>query len=214
MRLHRYILLSAIWALLGPVGTSRAQTCTFDAQGRLTLVKYSSTQTVAYAYDSAGNITNQLVSGILGEPDTDSDSLPDAWEWVWLNGLTNTAAGDFNQDTISNLKHYQDATDPADPDSDHDGALNVDELRAGTDPLNSNSYLGVQSFLPHAVTTGMLIRWYSASSKVYRLERATNLLSGFDYLVRTNIPAAYPINTETDKSASGRGLLFYRIELQ
>jgi YD repeat-containing protein len=178
MRSSPYIALIITVALLGATRPTSAQTCAFDAQGRLTMVKYSSTQTVAYAYDDAGNITNQVVSGILGEPDTDSDSLPDAWEWVWLNSLTNTAAGDFNQDTISNLKHYQDGTDPADPDTDHDGMLNVDEIVAGTSPTNASSRFMVSGYTLTQASNRQVVTWSTVTGRFYDVDSTTNLLLG------------------------------------
>jgi hypothetical protein len=46
------------------------------------------------------------------------------------------------------------------------------------------------------------------------LLRATNLLTGFNGLVRTNIPATTPLNTETDSTAVGAAARFYRLELE
>ena len=178
MGLYRYFLLGVAWALLGLTGTAPAQTCSYDAQGRLTSVRYSSTQTVAFAYDASGNITNQVISGVLGEPDTNTNNLPDTWEWVWLNSLTNTAAGDFNQDTISNLKHYQDGTDPADPDTDHDGVLNVDEIIAGTSPTNANSKFMVSGYTMIQTSNRQVVTWMTVTGRFYDVDSTTNLRLG------------------------------------
>jgi YD repeat-containing protein len=213
MRLHRYILLSTIWALLGPVGPARAQTCTFDAQGRLTLVRYTSTQTVTYAYDAAGNITNSIQTGTMTEPDSETDGLPDAWELVHFTSLTNTAAGDFNQDTISNLKHYQDGTDPTDPDTDHDGMPNWAENLAGTSPTNPSSCLRLVSG-PVTNSQGLLVCWQSVSGKHYAVERSTNLVLGFLDVVRSNILATIPTNSLCDTNAIRQAPYFYRIRLE
>jgi YD repeat-containing protein len=211
MRSSPYIALIITVALLGVTRPARAQTCTFDAQGRLTMVKYSSTQTVAYAYDAAGNITNQVVSGILGEPDTNTNNLPDAWEWVWLNSLTNTAAGDFNQDTISNLKHYQDGTDPTDPDTDHDGARNVEELIAGTSPTNGQDYLKFN----HILRPGgqLAVDLMSHTGRLYDIDSSSNLLNGAGWSsVTSGVAGTESTLSITNSPAPGARL--YRIRVR
>jgi hypothetical protein len=205
-------LILAIGLSIHPI--VRAQTCAFDAQGQLSLVRYSSTQSVNYAYDRSGNITNVIVTGTLAEPDTNANGLPDAWEWVYFNNLTNTASGDNNKDGWSNLTHYQNGSDPLAPDTDGDNMINTDENRVGTDPLSSHSFLGVQNLMFNGGSTGWLVRWSCASNKFYRLKRSTNLIVGFDSIVRTNIPSAYPVNVETDQIPWGAGQRFYRIELE
>ena len=211
MRLYRYFLLGVAWALLGLTGTAPAQTCSYDAQGRLTMVQYSSTQTVAYAYDAAGNITNQVVTGIMAEPDTNTNNLPDAWEWVWLNGLTNTAAGDFNQDTISNLKHYQDGTDPTDPDTDRDGELNVEELIAGTSPTNGQDYLKFN----HILRPGgqIMMDLMSHTGRLYDIDSSSNLLNGAGWSSVTSGVAGTE-STLSITNPPAPGTLLYRIKVR
>ena len=64
--------------------------------------------------------------------------------------------------------------------------------------------------------TGIVVRWQSVDGKWYSLERGTNLTGypAFGTLVRTNIPGNAPLNTETDKTATGTGHWFYRIKLE
>ncbi len=212
MRSSPYIVLIATVALLGSTHPASAQTCTFDAEGRLTLVRYSSTQIVAYAYDAAGNITNSIQTGTMTEPDTEPDGLPDAWELVWFNNLTNTAAGDFNQDTINNLKHYQDGTDPADPDTDGDHSSNVDELAAGTDPTNAASVFQVSGF--RSQVSGPVVSWSSVTGKKYRVQRSTNLAAAGFSSLKTNITATPTINVHTDETATAVGPYHCRVQLE
>jgi hypothetical protein len=55
----------------------------------------------------------------VGDPDTDADGMPDAWEN--LHGLSpkdpSDAALDLDSDGLSNLAEYQAGTDPRDPAS-------------------------------------------------------------------------------------------------
>ncbi|MGC4016912.1 MAG: cadherin domain-containing protein [Luteolibacter sp.] len=64
--------------------------------------------------------TNPIVNGILltasapGNPDSDGDGLPDAWEQEHFGTLSQTAAGDYDQDGDTNLAEYQNGTLPED----------------------------------------------------------------------------------------------------
>lgn len=96
-------------------------------------------------------------------------------------------------------------------DDDGDGQDNYREWRSRTDPRDADSVLRVSGMgVPVA---GLLIRWSSESNLNYRLERATNLMSGFSP-IRTNIPAFPPLNIHTDTTAIGVGPWFYRVEVE
>ena len=188
-----------------------AQTVSHDSMGRVARVGYGGSTNVTYGYDTAGNITNIAYSGTISEPDTNGNGMPDMWEWVYFNDLTNTAAGDFNQDTKNNLQHYLDQTDPADPDSDGDGALNWDELAAGTDALDPLSVFQVSGV--RRQVSGPVVEWSSATSKRYRIQRSAHLPGGFGNLL-TNVLATPPLNVHTDETAVGVGPWIYRVELE
>ena len=124
--------------------------------------------------------------------DTDGNGLPDWWEQQFFGHLT--------------------GTDPnADPD--HDGASNLAEFLAGTNPTNFNSALRLTA-LPAAGTNGVVLEWPGVAGRYYRLLRATNLLNGFDSLVRTNLAATPPLNTVTDAVPASAGPRLYRLELE
>ena len=124
--------------------------------------------------------------------DTDGNGLPDWWEQQFFGQLT--------------------GTDPnADPD--HDGASNLAEFLAGTDPTNFNSALRLTA-LRTADTNGIVLEWPSVMGRYYRLLRATNLLNGFDSLVLTNLAATPPLNTATDAALPSAGPLYYRLDLE
>ena len=99
-------------------------------------------------------------------------------------------------------------------DFDGDGMSTWQEYLAGTDPMNSNSFLGFIAVTnPPSVSAGFVIQWSSVTGKWYHLDRSTNLLAipPFDYNVRSNIQATPPLNTETDTTATSQGPFFYRI---
>jgi hypothetical protein len=87
-------------------------------------------------------VDNTLYKG--GIPlDTDHDGLPDAWEIA--NGLDpnddgsinpdNGPTGDPDSDGFTNLKEYQNNTNPNNPDTDGDGLKDGEEYVRGTNPL-------------------------------------------------------------------------------
>jgi hypothetical protein len=68
--------------------------------------------------------------------DTDSDSLPDAWE-INVAGNTTSVSGaaDEDDDGLSNLAEYDLETNWLDPDTDRDGIDDGPEVSFGTNPL-------------------------------------------------------------------------------
>jgi subtilisin family serine protease len=124
--------------------------------------------------------------------DTDNNSLPDWWELKYFGHLTGTSPGS---------------------DLDSDGLNNLSEWLAGTDPTNAASVLKF-SQISVSNTTGAVISWPSVAGKIYRIERATNLMAGFNSIVRTNIPATAPLNTETDSVVLPGNTRYYRVGVE
>lgn len=96
-------------------------------------------------------------------------------------------------------------------DDDGDTRNNREEWLCGTDPRDRSSALGVAQM---GNSGGLVIRWHSVDGKRYRVERATNLMAGFNALVKTNILGVAPMNTETDVTAVGTGPWLYRVQLE
>jgi hypothetical protein len=75
------------------------------------------------------------------DPDTDGDGMPDGWEVE--SQLAPTAAtdatGDPDQDGLTNLEEYRNASDPRDGDSDGDGLANSYEVAQDTDPYDADT---------------------------------------------------------------------------
>jgi subtilisin family serine protease len=124
--------------------------------------------------------------------DTDGNGLPDWWEQTYFGHAT--------------------GTDPlADPD--HDGQSNLAEWLAGTNPTNAASCLRLTA-VRAAAGNGFAVQWPSAPGRYYRLLRATNLLTGFNRVVLTNIAATPPVNTLSDLGPLAPAAAFYRVELE
>jgi subtilisin family serine protease len=150
-------------------------------------------QRVLANVDTVAGLQGKVVTGgrlnLLRIVDTDRNGLPDWWEQTYFNRLLG-----------------KDAT----ADADHDGASNLAEWLAGTNPTNAASCLRLLA--PSATaTSGIVLHWPSVAGKTYRLERATNLLAGFNTVVRSNISATPPTNSEPDTAVLPDKARYYRV---
>lgn len=124
--------------------------------------------------------------------DTDTNGLPDWWELEYFGHLT--------------------GTDPnADPD--HDGMNNLAEWIAGTNPTNAASCLRL-TLVSATNASNVVVSWSSVAGKTYWLARSTNLLSGFNSIVATNVSATAPTNILTDTAVLPGNARFYRVGVQ
>jgi subtilisin family serine protease len=124
--------------------------------------------------------------------DTDGNGLPDWWE----------------------LEHFGQVTgiDPG-ADPDQDGVSNLAEYEAGTDPQDASSCL--RMLAPRISPAGAFtVQWPSIAGKTYRLERATDLVTGFNFIVRTNIAATPPFNSEVDPDPLSGTSKYYRVQVE
>ncbi|MEO5367562.1 MAG: hypothetical protein H7831_14650, partial [Magnetococcus sp. WYHC-3] len=113
--------------------------------------------------------------------------------------------------TSEELSNEAISGDNADPDGD--GMSNRQEYLTGTHPDDDTSYLGFTALPASGVPGEFLVRWQSASNKLYTLQAATNLITGFNLILGTNIPATPPENVHTD-NVSGAGQRFYRVNVE
>ena len=83
------ISLLMLFAVLmnSPAQTIRYE---YNSGGELELAYYETNTpcTSWFQYDPAGNITNQIISGALEDPDQNKDGTPDAWALVFYNTVT------------------------------------------------------------------------------------------------------------------------------
>ena len=124
--------------------------------------------------------------------DSDANGLPDWWELEYFGHLTGTNPN-------------------ADPDGD--GASNLAEFLAGTDPTSAASVLRLAA-LPTGIQNQIQLQWPSVAGRYYRLVSGTNLLTGFGATVHTNIAATPPLNVFTNLPPDGAKAAFYRLQLE
>jgi autotransporter-associated beta strand protein len=148
---------------------------------------YTATQLDALGSGTYNGSGVLLVEGFADDP----ASTP--YSWLAQYGLTN-----FNADAMD--------------DADRDGLLTWQEYLAGTNPTNPASVFEITGSSVNA--QGAVIRWASASNKLYNLSRTTNLMSAFSVLAgASNLPATPPENVFTNPVPNGTAA-FYKISIQ
>ena len=124
----------------------------------------------------------------LNWADTDGDGLPDAWEMAKLGTLAWGASDD----------------------PDKDGASNISEYYAMTDPGNAGSVLRILSI--SNIESGVELSWPCAPYAGYCITRTTNLVPGAWAPVGTNyhMTAVFETGQWLDPLAGTQGM--YRVE--
>lgn len=89
-------------------------------------------------------------------PDTDGDGIPDAWEMKTVGTLVLLGGGGN--------------------DHDNDGAPDVDEYRADTDPDDINNFFAVTDYIRASTTN--TVTWTVEPTRLYRLETAPAMTNG------------------------------------
>src|SRR5882724_5832501 len=123
--------------------------------------------------------------------DADSDGLPDSWEIQYFGSITDPRA-----------------TPNADPDGD--GFTNLQEYLAGTNPLDANSSLKINSVNVSAGSAA--IHFSVVAGKTYSLLYRADLSTG-SWLKLVDIPAqgSAGVLTVIDPTISGNSPRFYRL---
>ena len=67
---------------------------------------------------------------------------------------------------------------------------NMAKYRTGTDPNDPNSVFKTMMMRDKALASGMKLGWQSATNRVYRVKRSTNLMEGFTPL-KSGVRAPY-----------------------
>ncbi len=125
-------------------------------------------------------------------PDSDGDGLPDPWEKA--HGLdwrvTNDAQGDPDLDGLPNLAELRAGTDPHDSDSDDGGEGDGSEVSGGRDPLwpGDDTIAPVGDLAVAPLPQGASLSWTTAPDHVaYRLWRRA--AGGPWQLIEPNLPS-------------------------
>lgn len=147
-----------------------------------------------------------------------SASPPNRGRIVRADLTINAPCADINNNGICDWwedLHFGDECDPnADPD--RDGASNLAEFLAGTDPLVSSSVLVFVDYRPHT-SGGFEVEWNSAEGRSYTLLSTTQLQSPNWTVIRSNIVSTPPRNTLVDTNPVPSGATagrFYQLKLE
>ena len=130
--------------------------------------------------------------------DGDGDGMPDIWEEV----------------------HGLNAYDPRDASEDPDGddMSNYAEFVAVTDPWDAESVFAVEidmvSSKHQKAVTGIILRWDSATNRIYNVWRSSDPAADPFTAFDTGIQANPPQNEYEDITATNAGPQFYLIEVE
>uniref|UniRef100_A0A7C1JYS3 Calcium-binding protein n=1 Tax=Caldilinea aerophila TaxID=133453 RepID=A0A7C1JYS3_9CHLR len=126
------VIYSASLRLSANVGGAQVQVTYPNAPTPYRFVRFTSMLS-AYTIDA--------VQAVTYRPDSDNDGLPDAWEIQYgLDPLDpagdHGAAGDPDNDGLTNLQEWTAGTHPNNPDTDGDGLPDGWEVQYALDPLD------------------------------------------------------------------------------
>jgi hypothetical protein len=130
---------------------------------------------------SLASRTTNLITGVYSFPDANRNLISDLWESNYFGRLL--PEGTTNSD------------------SDHDGATDYQEFRAGTNPTNAASVTTLTlPYRPYA--NALQLNWLAATGLAYRIEVSTNLVQWFpltDWMraIRTNVSQTLTVPTNS-----------------
>ncbi len=125
----------------------------------------------------------------LSAGDSDSDGMDDAWEMTYFGNLSHTGA----------------------EDSDGDGATDLQEFKAGTEPIAGTSVLRVLT-LSSVVSGRVVIFWRATPGKTYQVEYKNAASDGSWAQLNGPIAAEASTASQFDNAPSGTHR-FYRVRV-
>ena len=189
--LHGSIHVASGWR---PYGVTTAITVSAAAYYHFT--NWSGDVNPAQMYDHPLNLLMdrpRSVAAVFGE-NLAAQGTPEWWlaDYGWTN--------DFDAAALA--------------DQDGDGHRTWEEYIAGTVPTNRGSVLKVL-YGSGGVFSPYIIRWFSATARVYKVECSTNALDGFQLLgTASNLPATPNENVYTNNDLLNGPWLFYRVNVR
>lgn len=142
------------------------------------------------ANDGRGRVADGNTFVVDSSADMDRDGLPDAWERRFLGGTEGRPQ----------------------EDADGDGADNLAEFRAGTNPADATSLTVIQSVRLQALD--VVVRFSSTAGRAYRLERSATLGAATWTPVVDRLPGNGRVMEVIDRNAAAGGPAFYRLVLR
>jgi len=134
-------------------------------------------------------LTDLATLTLASGPDTDSDGIPDAWEYGYTNVLTALNGGD----------------------ADGDGVSDLDEYLADTNPTDAGDYLAITDF--QTLETTNWVTWPVKSTRLYTLQHAAALSNGMEWTTTSSsfIPPA-DADVEVEVAGVTATNRFYRVQ--
>jgi YD repeat-containing protein len=136
------LLPSSCW--LPPAHAAESLQYDYDPLGRLVGVRFANGLSLQYVYDDAGNLLAKRIGAAV---DSDGDGMDDAWENAFFQTLARDGSADF----------------------DRDGANDLAEFMAGTDPISATSVLRV-SRIDRPAENRLRLDWASIPGRRYRIQ--------------------------------------------
>lgn len=208
--LHRYDLLTTLWWPIDvPANEPRIAGMLLHSTGDTT-VGYSNS-VLLYAQMTNNGHNAEFISLPADKLHTwDKTKNARQWDFFMAQAPMIDDDGDGMSDPWEDLCGLDSTTNDAAGDPDGDGALNVEEFLANTHPGLSTSVFRVDGTWPEGEGS-VVIRWLSASNRLYTVCGTTNLFEEFQPVsgVLTSTP---PWNAFTGALSSPR--VFYSVRAQ
>ena len=189
--------------------------CTTPAPGGMGNI----TNTPLFANFAGGNLRLQLNSPCINAGNTAAELTPtdlDDNPRV-VSGTVDIGAYEFQGPgsviSYAWLQQYGLPTDGSADflDPDHDGLNTWQEWEAGTNPTNALSGFKIASTSRTNNPSGIIVTWQSQNTRLYYLERSTNLTQPAFSTVQRDIVGQATTTSYTDTNAVGPGPFFYRV---
>lgn len=195
--------------------------CDFDRASARIGALSAGPHTIRFAVPNAGDGINLDCFYIGDAPpegwafDMDGDGLSDRQEVV---AGTDPMTDDCDNDGIGDGDEVQfgisgQVSDPKKADTDDDGMNDLAEAISGTDPNNESEFFQcLENSVEKVPTLGKIIRWRSATGRVYSVYAVTNLLTSDFSPLTSGLPATPSMNVWTDTVSPDSPMLIYRID--